>query len=201
LENNFNKIYLEPNIFYIENFLSNEEIEKILSFEYNWMLNRNDFHQNVLTSSFVNQNELSFFHKTVENRLRLVVDNDNQKFKRRNMLTKYLPKNNACPPKCGCLGNSLGYHYENHPECDYESRWITFGIVIYFNDDYDGGELIFEHKPINIKPKKGTLMVFPATEEYSHAVKRVKTKERIVFAGFVYEKTYWDILERASIKI
>lgn len=197
-ENTFQKTYLEPNIFYIENFVSDEEIEKILSFNYDWKVNRGDTHQNVLISSINDKKEVDYFTNVIESRIRLVVDNENQSLKRRTMMTKYKPKEGYCHPKCGCAGNALGFHYENHPECDYESKWITLGIVLYFNDDYEGGELVFEHKPISIKPKKGMLMVFPASEEYSHAVKEVHEKERIVFAGFVYGKTYWDILNRSG---
>lgn len=195
----FEKHYLEENIFYIENFISDQEINKILSFDYDWKSNRGDTHDNVLTSTLINNNQISYFIENVEKRIRSVVDNENQSLKSRLMMTKYIPKEKFCHPMCGCHGNALGFHYENHPECDYESRWITLGIVLYFNDDYEGGELVFEHKPIKIKPKKGALMVFPASEEYSHAVKEVHGSERIVYAAFVYGKQYWDILKRSGL--
>lgn len=196
------KTYLEENIFCVENFISDEECKKILSMDLEWVAERQDLHQNILISRFSNLNDRQYFDKVVEDRICSLLNDENQKFRKRRMLTKYL----AQPTKCECPqckengGHALSWHYENHPECDYESRWITLGVVLYFNDDYDGGELVFQNKPIKLKPKKNSLMVFPATEEYSHAVEEVLGKERIVFAGFVYAKQYWDILERSGYK-
>lgn len=194
-----NKVYLEENIYYIENFITDEEIDEILGWDFQWTSkNRHDPHENVLTSS-IPAKEANRFSELVKDKIALLLNNDEQKFRQRDMLTKYMPKDHPCDEKCGCKGNALGYHYENHPQCDYESRWITLGVVLYFNDDYEEGELVFEHKPISIKPKKGSLMVFPASEEYSHAVKEVYGRERIVYAAFVYGNQYWDILRRSGL--
>ena len=40
--------------------------------------------------------------------------------------------------------------------------------ILYLNDDYEGGELEFVHFGIKIKPKKGTLYLFPSNYAYSH---------------------------------
>lgn len=187
----FNKVYIEENIFYIENFVSSSEIEELLSSDMSWKLRREDHEEKISTSVFNTKEGSDCFKRVIEDKIRLITDNENQKLRKTNMLTKYNPTE-ARPL-------ALGYHYENHPECDYESRWITLGVVLYLNDGYSGGELVFEHKPIEFIPKKGTLIVFPATEEYSHAVKQVTDKERIIFSGFVYSKEYWGILNRAGI--
>jgi predicted 2-oxoglutarate/Fe(II)-dependent dioxygenase YbiX len=194
------KTYLEENIFYIDNFISDEEAKTILDMDVKWESERDDYHKNILISRFKSLEDKNYFEKTVEGRIASVLDNETQKFRRRRMLTKYLPKPEKCEcPQCEKVGgHALSWHYENHPECDYESRWITLGVVLYFNDDYEGGELVFQHKPVKIKPKKNTLMVFPATEEYSHAVEEVFGNERVVFAGFVYSKIYWDIIGRSG---
>lgn len=196
---NFEKVYLEENIYYIENFISDEETERVLSMNLEWKNDRNDKHKNIFIG-LVPNNDIEFFKNTIEKRIRSVVDNTTQKFRSTHMLTKYVPSYEECSANdCRCGGFDLSYHYENHPECDYESMWITLGIVLYFNDDYQGGELVFQHKPIEIKPKKGMLMVFPASEEYSHAVKKVSGNQRIVYAGFVYSRIYYDILNRSGL--
>ena len=43
--------------------------------------------------------------------------------------------------------------------------------VCYLNDDFEGGETLIEDK--SIKPKKGTLVVFPS-KKMSHGVSLVK---------------------------
>lgn len=189
--NIYEKTYIEENIFYINNFIAESEIDKLLTYGIEWELRgADDQHEKIYTSVFKSEESIKYFKENIEDKIRSVTDNENQKLRRTNMLTKYSPT--------AFDHLALGYHYENHPECDYESRWITLGVVLYLNDGYSGGELVFEHKPIEFMPKKGTLIVFPASEEYSHAVKQVSGKDRIAYSGFVYSKEYWDILKRAG---
>lgn len=51
----------------------------------------------------------------------------------------------------------LGYHTDewlNHPE-----YFIKYGIIIYYNDDYDGGELHYKDLDFTYKPKAGSLII------------------------------------------
>ena len=47
---------------------------------------------------------------------------------------------------------------------------ITYTIVVYLNDDYEGGELYFVDPAIDIKikPKAGSIVMFPSTLPYLH---------------------------------
>lgn len=47
---------------------------------------------------------------------------------------------------------------------------ITYTIVVYLNDDYEGGELYFVDPSIDIKikPKAGSIVMFPSTMPYLH---------------------------------
>ena len=196
------KVFLEEKIFYIENFISETESNKILSMDLGWNLKLDANHENIFTSYFKNKEDIEYFMSNIVSKIKSITDNQNQKFREIPMITKYLPMQEKCPcPRCAEIGwKVLPWHYENHPKCDYGSQWITLGIVLYFNDDYDGGELIFKNKPISIKPKRNTLIVFPASEEYTHAVTEVYKNERIVFTGFVYSQEYWDYLESQESK-
>lgn len=46
-------------------------------------------------------------------------------------------------------------------------------IVYYFNDDYEGGEIVFPRFNIEIKPKANQLLIFPANYIYNHNVNEV----------------------------
>ena len=46
-------------------------------------------------------------------------------------------------------------------------------IVYYFNDDYDGGEIVFPRFDVEIKPKANQLALFPANYMYNHNVNKV----------------------------
>lgn len=46
-------------------------------------------------------------------------------------------------------------------------------IVYYFNDDYEGGEIVFPRFNVEIKPKANQLALFPANYMYNHNVKEI----------------------------
>ena len=46
-------------------------------------------------------------------------------------------------------------------------------IVYYFNDDYEGGEIIFPRFGVEIKPKANQLAIFPSNYMYNHNVNKV----------------------------
>ena len=49
-----------------------------------------------------------------------------------------------------------------------ESTKRFLAIVCYLNDNFDGGETQFPHFGINVRPKKGTILLFPCTWSYLH---------------------------------
>lgn len=57
-----------------------------------------------------------------------------------------------------------------HVDWNEQNFDITYTIVVYLNDDYDGGELFFVEPDINvkIKPKKGSIVMFPSVLPYLH---------------------------------
>lgn len=46
-------------------------------------------------------------------------------------------------------------------------------LSLYLNDDFEGGILEFKHKPYKIKPKAGMLVLVPVTKEFTHRVTRI----------------------------
>jgi len=63
--------------------------------------------------------------------------------------------------------DDLGYVTENH-----------LPIIIYLNDNYEGGEIKFETHDLSIKPKTGDLVVFPGNMHYAHEVTKVLSGDR-----------------------
>jgi hypothetical protein len=92
-------------------------------------------------------------------------------------LARYIPDENL-------IANdilTMDYHTDYQVE-DSESAGDKFGItaVLYPNDDYEGGELVFkiqnkdgDDTKIEYKPKAGDLVMFPSGVPYFHAVKRI----------------------------
>jgi hypothetical protein len=62
-----------------------------------------------------------------------------------------------------------GTHFKIH--ADHGPTYVTtVSIVVYLNDDYEGGEIWFPRLDnLTIKPKTGDIVVFPSTYIYEHA--------------------------------
>jgi hypothetical protein len=57
------------------------------------------------------------------------------------------------------------------PHIDYneaQSADLSYSIVLYINDDYDGGELHFRKFDLSVKPSAGSAIVFPSSAPYYH---------------------------------
>ena len=74
---------------------------------------------------------------------------------------------------------------------------ILYAALIYLNDNYEGGELCFPLHNIEIKPKPGTLILFPGTCMYLHEVKEVLSGHRYTHNFFLsnlnLSKVYLDM--------
>jgi len=62
-----------------------------------------------------------------------------------------------------------GTHFKVH--ADHGPTYVcTISVVVYLNDDYEGGEIWFPRMDgLSIKPKAGDIVVFPSTYIYEHA--------------------------------
>jgi hypothetical protein len=61
-----------------------------------------------------------------------------------------------------------GTHFKIH--ADHGPTYVTtVSIVVYLNDEYEGGELWFPRFDLTLKPKAGDIAVFPSTYIYEHA--------------------------------
>lgn len=71
--------------------------------------------------------------------------------------------------------------YKNEEPYD-EYNLPIFGTVIYFND-FDGGEIYYPKQNIEIKPKKGDLIIHGTEEFCAHGVKPVKSAKRYSYSN------------------
>lgn len=84
-------------------------------------------------------------------------------------------------------GVELKCHTDQHTDPS-----IRFATILYLNDNYEGGELFFENVDLEIRPDRGSLLIFPGTEEFAHGVNPVKSGPiRYVVVGFIKEKDFY----------
>ena len=53
--------------------------------------------------------------------------------------------------------------------------------VVYLNEDFTGGELVFPKMPYSYRPVAGSCIIFPSDIRYSHYVDSVLSGSRLVF--------------------
>jgi Rps23 Pro-64 3,4-dihydroxylase Tpa1-like proline 4-hydroxylase len=76
-----------------------------------------------------------------------------------------------------------GQFFKEHTDATEEfPRKVS--VLLYLNDDYSGGEIIFTRFGMSIKPKKNTLILFPSSENFSHLAEPVKSGTKYVVVGF-----------------
>lgn len=79
-------------------------------------------------------------------------------------------------------GVELKSHTDQHTDPS-----IRYAAILYINDDYKDGELFFKNMlGSDLRPKPGTLLIFPGNEEYEHGVRHVgEGPIRYVTVGFI----------------
>lgn len=92
---------------------------------------------------------------------------------------------------------------ENHPRHadnrrqDRRGRWVPnhtpqrcVSAVYYLNDEFEGGEIVFEQHSISVRPRQGLLLVFPSDQWHVHEVVPVRK-------GLRYTMPIWWTHRRA----
>jgi hypothetical protein len=86
-------------------------------------------------------------------------------------------------------GVELKAHTDQHTDPS-----IKYAAILYINDDYEDGTLFFKNKEnSDLRPKPGSLLVFPGNEEFEHGVRHVgKGPIRYVIVGFIKVKNFYE---------
>jgi predicted 2-oxoglutarate/Fe(II)-dependent dioxygenase YbiX len=79
------------------------------------------------------------------------------------------------------------HNVDGTPKAGFED-WDA-SAIIYLNDDFDGGELVFPQHSTRIKPRKGSLVFFPGDDAYIHYVDHISSGTRwTIPMFFTFEK-------------
>ena len=86
-------------------------------------------------------------------------------------------------------GVELKSHTDQHTDPS-----IKYAAILYINDDYKDGTLFFKNKEnSDLRPKPGTLLIFPGNEEYEHGVRFVgEGPIRYVTVGFMKVTGFYE---------
>lgn len=87
-----------------------------------------------------------------------------------------------------------GSHIRAHNDTATEFSARCISALLYLNDDYDGGELIFPKLGLAHRSKIGEMILFPS--EYLHAVSPVVVGIRYCFVGFFLAEEFDNWIDR-----
>lgn len=84
------------------------------------------------------------------------------------------------------LKYNSGQEYQTHADSDGLTK-RTISAVIYLNDDYEGGEIEFINFGIKLKPKAGTLLLFPSNYAYAHRAHAITSGTKYAIVTWIKE--------------
>lgn len=187
-----------PGIYYIDNFLTDKELDELLSIikdspESDW---GKDYIESLEGNALVKFGDKDF-RKYVEQDLM---------FMNEDWLDKSLPIPGNIPKRLSRKVRSLfsdkvsidpmatiqrhypGSKLEEHVDAENDPN-LAYASVIYLNDDFNGGELYFPNKNVELKPVTKRLMLFDTSSDFRHGVRTVLPgPTRYAMAGFIFAK-------------
>jgi hypothetical protein len=178
-----NKEYISGDIWKIEDFITEEECSIIM----NDCINEDCWFGDPGAFENGNKSELTESAKETLSKINLriiaTINNDNEMANAVDMIQRMTINSGpnekwALPP-----------HTDTHDGGD--SLHVTRGYVLYYNDNFEGGEIIYPNQGITLKPKARMLISHPGGEEYLHGIKKVTNGVRYMTTGFVFDKEYW----------
>ena len=106
------------------------------------------------------------------------------------------------------LSYGIGGHYR--PHIDGESLWQTpdgeliwkksidrdLSIVMFLNDDFEGGDFVFPELKVRIRPEPGMMVCFPSNHHYRHGVEPVTKGNRYSIVCWAQVKGFQTMKEQ-----
>jgi prolyl 4-hydroxylase len=168
-------------VFYVEDFIPNHLLDTLISWAIVAPTKKDSYNHNAiefLQLSGEEQNIAAAFAELNELTYRFI----EKKF----MCSLYME--NVCSMVVYRSGSFLPKHIDNVPGQNLPtptgnpSRDIS--STLYYNDNYSGGEIVLINQGLEIKPKAGSLILFPSNENYPHEVLPVIFGDRYCSTNF-----------------
>lgn len=198
---------------------SNEAMYPVIPKWGHWLSNSNDGHQfggkkdfnpqNMDQLSPHDRNNAEYIVNTIRNAVSSVA-NTFIKDRELDITANISPYVGVCKYTTGC---QMGAHFDAQGG----DNSLQYSIVLYLNDDYEGGEISFVirdydlrdpqyshlkpesdiNHPDNVdridfwlKPEAGSALIFPSVHPYKHQVHLMKSGDKYIFPGFIFVDGY-----------
>jgi hypothetical protein len=206
IENNFEIKKIADNVILVKNFISEKEIEDIFSLidsigEEDWRIEylgnlknfclekfgRDDVENLVAEGKFeITQNWEDKNFNILNTEIQLKI------YKRLGDLVKKADQSLDLSGFATIQRMQEGVELKPHTDQDTDPS-IRHAAILYLNEEYSKGELFFSNHNIELKPKQGSLLLFPGTKDYNHGVRHVGPGPiRYVLVGFIKVKNFYE---------
>lgn len=173
---------LDDDIILIKNMLSQPEIDYLLNFinkssESDWGKFQSNYQgESIWKNRILVLRELSWI---LESDFKILNDMQSRIILFSNLILnkEYSMRDGVYNLSRSLPGQGMGVHTDDDHDI---TKW---GIVVYLNDDYVGGEIFYPDKNIEIKPIKGSMVIHKST--IKHGVKEVSVGTRYFFTSFL----------------
>ena len=175
-----------------ENFISDKEIDTILSFaktKQTWEDSGPFWNNRTLN--------LEFLFNSEDHEIAIIINNIRKKIKE-TIQTEYGNGKEVYADLIQLVRWFPGM--EQHPHADDmkniedSDEWFhhrDFGAILYLNNDYEGGITVYPEYELGIVPKPGMLAVHPGDSDHIHGVTRIENSNRYTIASFwTFDKKY-----------
>lgn len=84
----------------------------------------------------------------------------------------------------------LRYNYQQEYKAHYDGTTQTaraVSVIIYLNDDYEGGEIEFPNFSFKIKPEPGSMFVFPSNFAYTHIAHPIASGTKYAIVTWLHD--------------
>jgi predicted 2-oxoglutarate/Fe(II)-dependent dioxygenase YbiX len=78
-------------------------------------------------------------------------------------------------------------YFRSHYDGDTGSK-RSISLILYLNDEYDGGEIEFVNFDIKIKPSAGSLFIFPSNYAYRHIAHPIKSGTKYAIVTWIHDR-------------
>jgi hypothetical protein len=167
------------------NFLSKQEVSDILNFAKNtdlWSNVGSEFWDGRVVNAITiskNAPALGLFLNDVKERILKTAKEsygiETEIYSDILALTRWFPGMEQTPHSDN-MENTPDHHRHEHRE---------YGIVIYLNNDFEGGITFYPQHKFSITPEPGTLAIHPATTDHMHGVTKVEGAIRYTLTSFL----------------
>lgn len=171
----------------IDNAISTNTCKKIIElFENNYI--HSERISNGGTPNFTQLNVNQYVNNLVSPLSGTILSHLNEYKKHHNQFSCFFPPKICLEEfRIKCYNSEWEDKFDLHVDVTDKNSSIRFlSFLYYLNEDFSGGETLFPLQKFAMKPKSGSLLIFPPTWQYPHIGKQVRSGKKYIMSTYLH---------------